>query len=209
VTEEDNCYPLLFSEDSNTSAFEQVCDVFIAWTMRCAEKKYEAGSKFLNHNAKRMLSFLVTQGTGTSRFDNNDILEVKTYRQESISKNRRIDIRVVVKLIDEEYQIVIENKFDDVMQEEQLRAYKAIVPKKFPSPPGGTVYIAINSGSTNDEAGKQLCEKAGFTFFYVYEIANACFKKENGDFAKTGNPLFDEFWIRWPKDAKKKSAAKS
>jgi hypothetical protein len=198
---EDYCYPLLFSEDSDTSAFEQACDIFIAWTMRCAEKKYEAGSNLLNHNAKRLLSFLVTQGKGASCFDNKDILEVKTYRQETISGNRRIDIRVVVTLRDEEYQILIENKFDNKICCDQLLAYKDAVSKKYQLEK--PICIVINSGSTDDAKGRQLCENIGFTFFYLHEIANACFKKENDKFSKTGNPLFDEFWIRWPKEEKK------
>jgi hypothetical protein len=204
MTEKNDRYPLLFSEDSNTSAFEQVCDVFIAWTMRCAEKKYEAGSKLLNRNAKRMLSFLVSRGTDAFRFDNKNIREVKIYRQETIS-GKIIDIRVTAIINEKEYQIVIENKFDDVMQEEQLRAYKDAVDQKYPHVK--TIYIAINSGSTDDAEGEQLCKKAGFKFFYLCEISDACFK-ENDKFVETNNPLFDEFWIRWPEEEKKKNVSK-
>jgi hypothetical protein len=194
-------YPLLFAEDSNTSAFEQVCDIFIAWTMRCAEKKYTDQNPCLNKYAKRMISLFVAKNNDIHFLEGKDILEVKTYRQETISTNRRIDIRAVISTEDAKYQIFIENKFDDVMQEEQLRAYKAIVPKKFCTQ-SEPVFIALNSGSTDDEKGKRLCEKIGFKFFYLCEIAAACFTD-----GKTENPFFDEFWFRWPEEAKKKSVS--
>jgi hypothetical protein len=48
-----------FVDDSKSDKYEGVADFFIAWILRCAEKKYETADNAVHTYSKRLLSILI------------------------------------------------------------------------------------------------------------------------------------------------------
>jgi hypothetical protein len=108
-------------DDSKSDKYEEVADFYIAWTLRCAEKKYETVDNAVHTYSKRLLSKLVKGGS--DYLDHKDVLSVKTWKRRDA-----VDIWVEAKVQEEcgdtAYTIIIEDKYCSKLTNAQLEKYK-------------------------------------------------------------------------------------
>jgi len=189
-------YPLLFYIDNETSAFEQICDIYIAWTLYCADDRYSSTVPKVNKYAKRLLGKLLAISDDISVLDKKSVSSIKVYRQEMFNCKNTVDIRCLATIDGIEYQLIIEDKFDNKIDEKQLKTFKQYLSSKFQHK--SSTCIFLHSGSIGDEPKDyKLCLKYGFKYFYLWKLKETYFNE-----GKTGNSLFDEFWFRWSDEEK-------
>jgi hypothetical protein len=115
--------PSFFLDDSVSDKYEGVADFFLAWTLRCAQEKYEAVNGAVHAYAKRLLSTLI-KGCPHC-LDHKDVLSVRTWKQ-----RKSVDIWVAAEIREEQgtkvYTVIIEDKYCSKLTAEQLEKYKSI-----------------------------------------------------------------------------------
>jgi hypothetical protein len=191
-TMEEKRLPSFFLDDSTSDKYEGVADFFLAWTVRCAQKKYEAMDTMVHSYAKRLLSTLIKGDA--DYLDTKDVLSVKTWKQ-----RKSVDIWVEAKIREGRenklYAVIIEDKYCSKLTGAQLEKYKHI-----PMYGSGGVdvkyaVIRLEQDDAYDKTDEAVCADWGYTLLRWSDL-----KKAMGLTKHTGNALFDEFWFYWEED---------
>jgi hypothetical protein len=186
-----------FVDDSESDKYEEVADFYIAWTLRCAEKKYEIVDNIVDNTvhtcSKKLLSLFIKDNA--DYLNNKDVISVKTWKQWN-----SIDIWVEAKIQEEcgpkLYPFIIEDKYCSILTDSQLKKYKHI--PMYDTDKSNIKYfvIRLEQNDKYDNTDERICADCGYKLLRWTDLKNAMALKE-----ATGNALFDEFWFYWEKDA--------
>lgn len=179
-----------YKEEDADSGYETIQDIFLSWTLRCAEESKE-NSEYpnLNEYSKRVLLNLIFDD---KVLENILIKSVKTKRQWKL-----IDLLVEVKIeIDgktKEYVLNIENKWYTSVRIGQLEKSKEAVIKKYSNEKYNLINLIIMPDSEKlDNNLKNVSEKLNYKIKVIEEI-----KEITNMVKQTGNYLFDEYWFNF------------
>lgn len=207
-TQIQNSLPHFFSyeEEGKTDAgYEAMQDFFLSWTLRCSAKKYQKDNYLLNHYSKRILyALLYGQNKNNSFKFEVDFSKYGSFEVKEITTKRqlgRIDLLVISEIIrngiTEKIALLIENKWYSKVTDEQLKKYSEFINndsdfrefKKMKV----VVYCddcIINSHPTQ----KEICKNNEYSFTNIGTLKDF---SEIDKYGKTGNYLFDEYWINF------------
>tara|TARA_R110000765_G_scaffold103130_1_gene192365 strand:- start:883 stop:1461 length:579 start_codon:yes stop_codon:yes gene_type:complete len=184
--------PHFFIDDSDAIKIEETIDFFISWTIRCADEIHQKNNKKVHENSRKILSKLLG-------FENADLLrfsDIKVRKQ-----HRNIDLWVELKLNDQEYALIIENKMYSAINHNQLNRVMKLVEHHYLEEPTRIIeYALLRLDYELEKQDEPLVIVTDFNFYNLVQLA------EYIDANKTGNQLFDEFWFYWAIDGRIKKA---
>ncbi len=185
--------PSFFYDQSDSDKYEETMDMFIAWTLRCAQEQVGPHNQKLQEYSKRILFRLL--------FDNPEgeqawkVNAVRTKRQW-----KYLDVLAEIELVDEQgkehfFLLAIEDKVYSSLTSVQLLHYREVVEANYSKEKWTVrqVVIAIDDCNYEKRSYRRICEESGVPLYNVDELS----PKETQ--FPTGNALFDEFWFRFNK----------
>lgn len=185
--------PSFFYDDSDSDKYEETMDMFIAWTLRCAQDEVGRHNQKLQEYAKQILFRLLF----------GDTVEERAWRVKAVRTKRQwkhLDILAEIELIDEQgkehfYLLAIEDKVYSSLTSGQLLRYREVVEANYPKEKWTIRQVVIAIDDCNYEKGnyRKTCLESGVSLYNVDELSPVETPPH------TGNCLFDEFWFRFNK----------
>lgn len=183
------------NDNSDSDSKELIIDYFLSWSIRCAESN-TYGNSLMNTYCKNLLSQFLFKNISTLNTDYKSIESVKTWRQW-----KQIDLCVEVVLnkqdgSQESHALLFENKAYSTIHGNQLDRYRKTFEEEYQDTPFQInlhfIFFSCKEEISHEE--KEQCDKSGYENYTMDEIIN--FITQNRRNNMTGNPLFDEFWIK-------------
>ncbi|ADV48158.1 hypothetical protein Celal_0828 [Cellulophaga algicola DSM 14237] len=186
--------PSFFIDDSDSMKYEETIDFFMSWTIRCADSKYLNGSNKTYDRSRLILSKLL-------HFENAEGLlfsDIKVWKQ-----FENIDLWVELKVNDQDYALIIENKMYSKIHSNQLGRYQKIAEEHYKNDPSRIIiYVLLRPDYELEKQDRPLVILTAFNAVNLEELADCLEEK------RTGHDLFDEFWFNWTLDSKEKREKK-
>ncbi|MXZ31920.1 MAG: hypothetical protein F4Z20_00530, partial [Gammaproteobacteria bacterium] len=101
-------------------------DAFLCWLIEWADIKYQKVDSVLHRTATEFLKSI------GRKFDNNPLKEAVTLQVEIEQQYKYIDVLVRIKIGDQTYVLVIEDKTDSTARKGQLEQYRETIKKEYP-----------------------------------------------------------------------------
>ncbi|KAF2519227.1 hypothetical protein E0W68_05495 [Flavobacterium salilacus subsp. salilacus] len=203
-----NNLPTFFNyteEGPTDNGYETIQDFFLSWTLRCSKDKYKEGNGLLNSYAKRVLYSLLYGNNSKDiedniykvDFDNGfedfKVIEVKTKRQYK-GVDLLVEVEVLLNNKREKYILNIENKWYTNVSDYQLTKNINSISnyKNFNLEEIQLINIVIFCDGAIYGRNVHICRNNNYRFTNIDEL-----KVLAGmyDLGKTGNELFDTYWI--------------
>lgn len=199
-----NELPKFFNYDEEgptDNGYETIQDFFLSWTLRCSVSKFQKDNYLLHYYSKKIVYSLIygvnseqRMGVDLKDFDAFEVIEVKTMRQ-----LYRIDllaeIKIKVNLQVEVYVINIENKWYTKIGQDQLDNYVKSLKRNYDLENKKLVNVVVfcdNYFVDKNESQIKLCLDNNYKFCTIQDLKIIV---EMDKLGKTGNYLFDEYWI--------------
>lgn len=191
-----------YDEEGRTdNGYETIQDFFLSWTLRCSISRCQMDNYLIHYYSKRIVYSLIYGVNSEKKMDVDfsdldvfEVIEVKTKRQfNRIDLLAEIQVKVNTQI--EVYLISIENKWYTKIGQNQLgnsvkslEANYDLLNKKLVN----VVVFCDNTFIKNDDSQIKLCRDNKYKFCTIQELKNIVGMDK---FGKTGNYLFDEYWI--------------
>lgn len=181
-------HPPLFFDSGKSDKLEGAMDIFISWTLRCAQSDATANSLVNDYSKRILFLFLFDDMTANPNWK---VMSVKTFKQWKYT-----DILADITLVDDDskerkFALVIENKFYSKLTDHQITTYQNTVASNYPNHIAKTVVVAVDDCKYN--VYQPVCERVNVPLYNVNQISKLLPKQT------TGSELFDEFWYRFHK----------
>lgn len=181
-------YPSLFFDSGISDKLEGAMDIFISWTLRCAQQN-ATDNPLVNDYSKRILFLFL--------FD--DMAAYPDWKVKSVQTKKQwkyIDILADLTLVSHDgtelnYALVIENKYYSNLTDNQITRYQETVQTHYSAHSAKTVVVAVDDCKYN--IYQPVCERVEVSLYNVDQISKMLPQE------RTGSELFDEFWYRFHK----------
>ncbi len=173
---------------------EAVLSFQISWILRNVVDRELQHEKPILYSKCRSILFTLLQMAD----DNQEILDVKVWKEWALDKHNRVDVIANVKLRNADQEeswhiLLIENKVYTSLKENQISDYPRKVKEEYDSNPYFTGYTLHQCISTCQEGKtlqdvKNLCMNTAWKVYEYYDLVDW----ENDPL--TESDLFNEFW---------------
>ena len=179
--------PSFFIDDSNANNFEQTIDFFMSWTIRCADVLHQNRSTKVYTSARSILAKLL-------HFEYADGLlfsNIQVWKQ-----HKNMDLWIELKVNEQAYALIIENKMYSEIHTNQLNRYQKIVEEHYKNETSRIIeYVLLRPDYELDKQDQPFVVVSDFHAINLEQLADSL------EYKKTGNDLFDEFWFNWAIDS--------
>ena len=182
--------PSFFIDDSDSMKFEETIDFFMSWTLRCADQIHRNRSINVYTSSRNILAKLLHFEHANGLLFSN----IQVWKQ-----HKNIDLWVELKVNNQEYALIIENKMYSKIQNNQLQRYKEIVQEHYANESNRIIeYVFLRPDYELEKQDKLFIDASDFNAVNLEQLAELIGTE------KTGNNLFDEFWFNWTIDSRAK-----
>ncbi|MYA36870.1 MAG: hypothetical protein F4030_09960 [Gammaproteobacteria bacterium] len=171
--------PNLF--DYATSELSQ--DAFLCWLIQWADHKYATVDPALHRTATEFLKSI------GRKFDNNPFKEATALQVEIEQQYKYIDVLVRIKIGDQKYALVIEDKTDSTARKGQLEQYRETIKKEYPE--SNLLLVYLKTGEILPEAKRE----ARISKYVVYSRNDLLRVLETGA-NETNDSILSDFYQR-------------
>ncbi|MYF00277.1 MAG: hypothetical protein F4234_08925 [Gammaproteobacteria bacterium] len=158
-------------------------DAFLCWLIEWADIKYQKVDSVLHRTATEFLKSI------GRKFDNNPLKEAVTLQVEIEQQYKYIDVLVRIKIGDQTYVLVIEDKTDSTARKGQLEQYRETIKKEYPE--SNLLLVYLKTGEILPEA-KREAEKNE----YVVYSRNDLLRVLETSAKETNDSILSDFYIR-------------
>lgn len=176
-----------FMQDSSTGNHgkEAMLDFQMSWLMRLSTKQSD------NIALDKISRFVVLQLLGKKNENDVRINKVEVWKEWK-HIDVKAEVEIVVNGINEKHLIIIENKIYHTLSNGQLDKNSKVVKDNCNFPEERIHYWLIYGDENAESVLKKACDDANpqWNLLWFYDVVGGNRMK------LTGNPIFDEFWIR-------------